>query len=257
MPIADSESWLVLPTLNEALNLPRLVARVRARSPELRILIVDDASTDGTAALADGLARADGRIFVLHRTRPRGYGDALTAGFHRVLEGGALAVLTMDCDFSHDPDDVRRLLAALDGAHVAIGSRYTPGGRIADWSLSRRLLSALANAFVRILFRLPARDCTSGFRAYRREALERVPWGRLHSAGYSFLVEVLYWASRPDGHQVREIPICFVDRREGRSKMGLRQIVFGAANLLKLRAQMLSARRAPLVSRARRSAARE
>jgi dolichol-phosphate mannosyltransferase len=236
---STSQSWLVLPTLNEVDNLTRLLARLRERAPELCILVVDDASTDGTAALADGLARDDSRLHVLHRQGRRGYGEALTAGFHQVLAAGAAAVVTMDCDFSHDPDELPRLLAALDGADVVIGSRYTDGGRIADWSVSRRLLSAAANAFVRVLFRLPARDCTSGFRAYRREALERVPWGRLHSAGYSFLVEVLYWASGPATPAVREIPICFVDRRAGRSKMGLRQIVFGAANLLKLRAQLL------------------
>src|SRR6266536_5695309 len=102
-------------------------------------------------------------------------------------------------------------------------------GQIRDWSPSRRLLSAAANAFVRVLFRLPARDCTSGFRAYRREVLLGVPWDRLHSTGYSFLVEVLYWAAHPPGRRVHEVPICFVDRKEGRSKMGLRQIVFGAA----------------------------
>ena len=232
-------TWLVLPTLNEAENLGRLVARIRTRDRALRILVVDDASRDGTAEMADELAREDGALEVIHRTGKPGYGEALTDGFRRALAAGAAAILTSDCDFSHDPDDIPRLLAALQGGHVAIGSRYVESGRIRDWSLSRRLLSAAANAFVRVLFRLPARDCTSGFRAYRREVLEGVPWDRLHSTGYSFLVEVLYWAAQPSGRRVHEVPICFVDRKEGRSKMGLRQIVFGAANLLKLRLQLL------------------
>ena len=232
-------TWLVLPTLNEAENLGRLVARIRTRDRALRILVVDDASRDGTAEMADELSHGDGALTVIHRTGKPGYGEALTEGFCRALAAGAAAILTSDCDFSHDPDDIPRLLAALEGGHVAIGSRYVESGRIRDWSLSRRLLSAAANAFVRVLFRLPARDCTSGFRAYRREVLEGVPWDRLHSTGYSFLVEVLYWAAHPPGRRVHEVPICFVDRKEGRSKMGLRQIVFGAANLLKLRLQLL------------------
>jgi len=232
-------AFLVLPTLNEAENLPRLVARLREVAPALDILVIDDESSDGTAELADGLARTDPHVVVIHRKGPRGYGQALTEGFRQALARGARAVATMDSDFSHDPAELPSLLAALEEeADVVIGSRYTAGGRIADWSLSRRLLSAAANAFVRVLFRLPARDCTSGFRAYRREVLEVVPWDRLHSPGYSFLVEVLYWAGRAPHRRFRELPICFVDRRLGRSKMGVREIVFGAANLLKLRWQL-------------------
>lgn len=229
----------MLPTLNEAENLGRLVARIRERNRDLTLLVVDDASTDGTASLADELARKDPGLRVLHRRRRPGYGDALTDGFRQALSEGAEVVLTMDCDFSHDPVDIPRLLAGVEVADVAIGSRYTDGGSIAAWSLSRRALSAAANAFVRTLFRIPARDCTSGFRAYRREVLEGIPWAGLHSTGYSFLVEVLYWATHPAGRRVREVPIRFVDRQAGRSKMGLRQIVFGAANLLRLRLQLL------------------
>jgi dolichol-phosphate mannosyltransferase len=118
---------------------------------------------------------------------------------------------------------------------VAVGSRYVEGGEVRAWSLSRRLLSASANAFVRALYRLPARDCTSGFRAYRREVLEAIPWASLHSPGYSFLVEVLYWAAQAPGRRFQEVPIRFVDRTAGRSKMGLREIVSGALNLLRLR----------------------
>jgi dolichol-phosphate mannosyltransferase len=247
-----SPAFLVLPTLNEAENLRRLVSRLREVVADLEILVVDDASSDGTAELADALAGEDARFAVIHRKGPRGYGQALTEGFRQALERGARAVVSMDSDFSHDPAELPRLLSAVEGgADVAIGSRYTAGGRIADWSLSRRVLSATANAFVRILFRLPARDCTSGFRAYRREVLEGIPWDRLHSPGYSFLVEVLYWAGRAPGRSFHEVPICFVDRRLGRSKMGLREIVFGAANLLKLRWQL--ARRPLSAARAARA----
>jgi glycosyltransferase involved in cell wall biosynthesis len=142
----------------------------------------------------------------------------------------------MDCDFSHDPGRVPALLDALAGADVAIGSRYVPGGEVRAWSLYRRVLSASANAFVRALFRLPVRDCTSGFRAYRREVLEGIPWGRLHSPGYSFLVEVLYWSAAQARFQ--EVPIRFVDRTAGRSKMGVREIVSGGFNLLRLRLRL-------------------
>jgi dolichol-phosphate mannosyltransferase len=203
------------------------------------MLVVDDGSPDGTGELADGLAGQGGDLTVVHRAGPRGFGEALTEGFRLALERGAEAVVTMDCDFSHDPQDVPRLLAALEDADMVIGSRYVPGGHLLAWPLYRRLLSAAANVFVGVLFHLPARDCTSGFRAYRRAVLEDIPWRGLHSQGYSFLVEVLYWISNRALPRVREIPICFTERRAGRSKMGLQEIFWGAANLLKLRFQLL------------------
>lgn len=229
-----STRWLVLPTLNEAENLGRLVARLRESVPDLAILVVDDASGDGTGAMADDLAARDASVHVLHRQGPRGYGGALTEGFQRALDAGATVVATMDCDFSHDPAELKGLFAALADADVAIGSRYVPGGGIRDWPAFRRLLSATANAFVRVLFHLPVHDCTSGYRAYRRGALEVVPFGRLHSTGYSFLVEALYWICRA-GLRPVEVPIIYVDRKQGRSKMGPRQILAGATNLLKVR----------------------
>ena len=226
---------VLLPTYNEAENLSRLVAALRGLPLAVDVLVVDDDSPDGTGTLADELARSDPRVAVLHRKGPRGYGEALTAGFREALRRGAPHVVTMDCDFSHDPARVVALLDALGEADLAIGSRYVEGGEVRAWSLYRRLLSASANAFVRVLFHLPARDCTSGFRAYRRGVLEGVPWEDLRSPGYSFLVEVLYWADRVPGRRVREVPIRFVDRTAGRSKMGLREILSGAANLLRLR----------------------
>ena len=233
---------MVLPTLDEAENLAGVVARLREAAPELEVLVVDDASTDGTAAIADALAAADPAVRVLHRRGRRGYGDSLTDGFRAALDSGAAVIASMDCDFSHDPAALPALLAAVEEADVAIGSRYVRGGEIRNWSLYRTTLSATANAFVRALFALPVRDCTSGFRAYRREVLEALPWGRLHSTGYSFLVEALYWSCRPRERRVREVPICYLDRTRGKSKMGVRQIVSGAANLLKLRLELARGR---------------
>jgi len=226
---------VLLPTFNEAENLPRMVEALRGLLPPPEIVVVDDGSPDGTGEIADGLAREGNDLTVLHRTGPRGYGEALTEGFRLALQRGAEALVTLDCDFSHDPRDIPRLLLALLEADLVIGSRYAPGGSLLAWPLYRRLLSFAANAFVRVLFRLPARDGTSGFRAYRREVLLGIPWQGLHSAGYSFLVEVLYWAARKGKAKIREVPICFTERRAGRSKMGLHEILWGAGNLLKLR----------------------
>lgn len=234
------QACVVLPTFNEAPNLPPLVDAIRAAVPGVRILVVDDRSPDGTGAIAEEVAARDAGLAVLHRDGRRGFGGALTEGFRRALADGAEAIVTMDCDFSHDPAEIPRLLGALEDADLVIGSRYRAGGTIQAWSLYRRLLSAAANSFVRVLYRLPARDCTSGFRAYRRNALEAVPWDRLHSPGYSFLVEVLYWASRASHARVREVPICFTERRAGTSKMGWREIFAGAGNLIKLRLALLA-----------------
>jgi dolichol-phosphate mannosyltransferase len=231
----------VLPTLNEAENLAAVVARLREVAPHAQVLVVDDASTDGTATIAEDLARADPAVRVLHRRGKKGYGESLTDGFRSALESGADVVASMDCDFSHDPSALPSLLSAAGEADLVIGSRYVAGGAIRNWSAYRTGLSAAANVFVRALFRLPVHDCTSGFRAYRRDVVEAIPWDRLHSTGYSFLVEILYWSARA-GRRVREIPITYVDRTRGQSKMGLRQIVFGAANLIKLRLELARGR---------------
>jgi dolichol-phosphate mannosyltransferase len=231
---------LVLPTYNEAPNLERLVLAVRALVLPIDVLVVDDASPDGTGRIADALAEGRTDIAVVHRTGPRGYGEALTDGFREALRRGADVVLTMDVDFSHDPAAIPRLVEALAEADLVIGSRYVEGGELRAWPLHRRLLSASANAFVRVLFALPASDCTSGFRAYRRGVVESIPWAELHSQGYSYLVELLYWTVCRGGSRVREVPICFTERRAGKSKMGVREIVGGALNLLWLRARLLA-----------------
>lgn len=226
-------TWVVLPTYNEAGNLARLLDDL-ARIEALRVLVVDDDSPDGTGRIAEEHAASSDAVRVLHRHGERGLGTAYLAGFHEVLARGADSVLTMDCDYSHDPAQVPEIVAALGNADLAIGSRYVAGGRIVGWSPHRRILSRAANGFVHTLFRLPASDCTSGFRGYRRHVLESIPWAEVRSTGYSFLVESLLWASRIPGVRVAEVPICFRDRDEGQSKLGWREAVHGAANLLRV-----------------------
>jgi dolichol-phosphate mannosyltransferase len=227
-------AWAVLPTYNEAGNVARMLRAILSLGLDLDILVVDDDSPDGTAAIVEELARECPRVHVLRRTGERGLGTAYRAGFRHALEAGADAVLTLDCDFSHDPGVIPVLMESLCGADVVIGSRYVPGGRIENWSPYRKRLSAAANRFVRTLFRLPVRDCTSGYRWYRRQVLEAIPWERVRSQGYSFLVETLYWASQRAA-RVKEVPICFVDRKEGRSKMGMREAFQGIGHLVRLK----------------------
>ncbi len=226
-------AWVVLPTYNEAGNLPRLLDDL-TRIGGLRVLVVDDDSPDGTGRLADERAVHDAAIHVLHRRGERGLGTAYLAGFREALARGADAVVTMDCDYSHDPAQVPQILLAIEGADLVIGSRYVTGGEIVGWSAHRRILSRAANTFVHALFHLPASDCTSGFRAYRRRVLEAIPWNEVRSTGYSFLVESLLWTARIPGARVVEVPICFRDRDEGKSKLGWREAVHGAANLLRV-----------------------
>jgi dolichol-phosphate mannosyltransferase len=233
--IEPRQIWIVLPTFNEAENVIRMLQAISAVADEPQILVVDDDSPDGTGELVEGVSQNCSNVHVLHRRDERGLGTAYRAGFEHAFKSGAHAVLTMDCDFSHDPAVIPLMIENLSGADIVIGSRYVPGGRIENWPLRRKLLSASANSFVRMLFHMPAHDCTSGFRLYRREILETVPWERVRSTGYSFLVETLYWATRKNGVKVTEVPICFANRVEGESKMGMREALDGMINLLRLK----------------------
>jgi glycosyltransferase involved in cell wall biosynthesis len=230
--------WVVLPTYNEAENIARMLGALVALPLDLKIVVVDDDSPDGTGEIAAQLAHEYPTIHVIRRARARGLGTAYLAGFRHAIDAGADAVLTLDCDFSHDPEVIPALVAAFDSTQLVIGSRYVAGGSIKNWELRRKLLSASANRFVRALFKLPVRDCTSGFRLYRKEVLEVIPWERVSSTGYSFLVETLYWASRQETFSVREVPICFVNREQGESKMGSREVFQGARHLLRLRTKL-------------------
>lgn len=209
---------VVVPTYNERENLPRLVAALLPIDA-LQVLVVDDGSPDGTGDVADDLAAASaGRVRVLHRTGARGLGRSYVDGMRLALEGDATHVCQMDADCSHDPADVPRLLAAAAQADLVVASRYVPGGSVQNWPAHRRALSAFANWYVRAITRLPAFDATSGFRCWRRELLARLPLDRIVSNGYAFQVEML-WEAHAAGGRIVEIPITFVERRTGVSKM--------------------------------------
>ena len=226
-PGSGRRALVIVPTFNERDNLPILIEGLMAH-PDVRVLVVDDRSPDGTGELADDLARRNsGRIEVLHRTERPGLGRSYIDGMKKALAGSADVICQMDADLSHDPRQLPDLIAALDGADVAIGSRYVAGGRIVNWPLRRKLLSRFANLYIRAVMRLSTRDCTSGYRCWRKSALAALPLDRLISDGYSFLVEMLYIASR-QGCRMAEVPITFVERRQGQSKLS-RAVLFESA----------------------------
>jgi dolichol-phosphate mannosyltransferase len=215
-------TWLILPTHNEADNLERMVQAVLPRlaegGGEPHILIVDDASPDGTGAIADRLASEHPEVSVLHRPTKDGLGRAYLAGFRAALDGGAELILQMDCDFSHDPADVPRLIAACGSADVALGSRYVPGGGVENWALRRRIQSRGGCAYARLILGIPVRDLTGGFKCWRRRALEALDFDGVDAHGYGFQIEMTYRAIKA-GLTVTEVPIVFRERREGQSKM--------------------------------------
>jgi dolichol-phosphate mannosyltransferase len=227
-----------LPTYDERENLERMLRALREVLPDDgSILVIDDGSPDGTGELADELADEIPNVSVLHRERKEGLGPAYIAGFRRALADGAELVLEMDCDFSHDPADVPRLLAAAAQADVVLGSRYVAGGGVRNWGRVRRFISAGGSTYARIILGTHVRDLTGGFKCIRRTVLETIPLDQVDSKGYAFQIETTYRALRA-GFRVTEVPIVFVDRTEGHSKMS-RTIVLEAAwrvPLLRLRA---------------------
>jgi dolichol-phosphate mannosyltransferase len=209
---------VIVPTYNERENLPRLTAALM-QLPDVALLVVDDGSPDGTGAIADDLAAEHGgRVQVLHRTGARGLGRSYVAGMQWALQTEATHICQMDADFSHDPADIPRLLAAAAQADLVVASRYAPGGSVQNWPLHRMALSTVANWYVRAITRLRVFDTTSGFRCWRRELVERLPLGRIVSNGYAFQVEML-WEAHRAGARIAEVPITFVERRLGTSKM--------------------------------------
>ncbi|HEY7951865.1 MAG TPA: polyprenol monophosphomannose synthase [Solirubrobacteraceae bacterium] len=221
------EAWLILPTYNEAENIEAIVTAAgavleRAAPEGFRVLVVDDGSPDGTGAIADRLAGEHDWVRVLHRSEKNGIGPAYLAGFRHALSDGAGYVLEMDSDFSHDPADLARLLAAVHGgADLALGSRYVPGGGVSDWGLMRRFISEGGSTYARIVLGLKVRDLTGGFKCFRRETLEVIHFDSVRSQGYAFQVELTYRAVRA-GFKVVEVPITFRDRQLGESKMSWR-----------------------------------
>jgi dolichol-phosphate mannosyltransferase len=209
---------VVIPTYDERENLPGVIARVHAAVPAADVLVVDDASPDGTGELADGLAAADPRVHVLHRPAKEGLGAAYLAGFGWGLARDYDALVEMDADGSHAPEQLPTLLAALDHADVVLGSRWVAGGSVVDWPRRRELLSRGGNAYARVMLGLPVRDATGGYRVYRRAVLEALDLSGVSSAGYCFQVD-LVWRAWRAGFRVVEVPIRFVERVAGVSKM--------------------------------------
>ncbi len=215
----ESRACVVLPTYNERENVPQIVPAILAASAALDVLVVDDNSPDGTGALADEIARRDSRVRVLHRARKEGLGRAYLAGFAEALRAGYGRIVEMDADFSHDPGRLPVLLGT--DADLVLGSRYVPGGGTVNWGLGRRLLSRGGSLYARAILGIPIRDLTGGFKCFRRKVLERLDLASVRSSGYAFQIELTYRAIRR-GFKVVEVPITFVDRRVGKSKMSRR-----------------------------------
>jgi dolichol-phosphate mannosyltransferase len=214
-------SLVVLPTYQEADNVPVILRRLRAAAGDVDVLVVDDGSPDGTAELAETLGAELGGIFVLRRTEKRGLGDAYRAGFSWGLARGYAALVEMDADLSHDPAAVPTLLEGLTRADLVIGSRYVPGGSIPAWAWHRRLLSRAGNRYSSLLLGMEVADLTSGFRAYRADILGKVGLDEVRAGGYGFQIEMAFRVARAGG-RIEETPIRFVERTQGESKMSLR-----------------------------------
>ena len=242
--MTTSGTWVVLPTYEEAENLPGIAAAILEAVPGSTLLVVDDSSPDGTGEIADRMAAENPRVRVKHRPVKAGLGRAYLDGFRVALDGGATALTQMDADWSHDPKVLPALLAQiLEGrADLVIGSRYVRGGKVLDWGLGRRLISRGGSLFARTVLGLSPNDLTGGFKAWRGSTLAKVPFDGIHAGGYVFQIEMTYRASRA-GARVAEVPITFQDRRVGKSKMSRRIIVEALVVVVRLRWDELRSRR--------------
>ncbi|MEO5885700.1 MAG: polyprenol monophosphomannose synthase [Candidatus Limnocylindrales bacterium] len=236
-------TWVVLPTYDEAENIAPISRAILAALPGAMLLVVDDSSPDGTGRLADELAAADPRIRVRHRAAKQGLGRAYLDGFRVALEAGAERIVQIDADFSHDPAVLPDLLAPLerDLADLVIGSRYTSGGGVVDWGLARRVVSRGGSLFARIILGLPVNDLTGGFKSWRAETLQAIPFEGIHAGGYVFQIEMTFRAQR-SGARIHEVPITFRDRRVGQSKMSRRIVIEALVVVVQLRVEELLGR---------------
>jgi dolichol-phosphate mannosyltransferase len=231
-----------LPTFNERENIEPMVAALLERlGPDDSVLVIDDSSPDGTGEIADRLAAEEPRVAAQHRPNKEGLGPAYIAGFRRALADGAELVLEMDCDFSHDPDDVPRLIAAAADADLVLGSRYVGGGQIENWGPLRRFVSRAGSLYAQALLGAPVRDLTGGFKCYRRAVLETIDLDAIDSRGYAFQIETTYRAIRA-GFRVVEVPITFADREVGGSKMSKAIVVEAIWKVPALRLRALANR---------------
>jgi dolichol-phosphate mannosyltransferase len=231
---ATEPTMLIVPTYNESANITELVTRFFSYVENVHLLVVDDGSPDGTAGIVEELQKTYPNLMLLNRKGQRGLGRAYLAGLATALEKGFAIAGTMDADLSHDPAYLPRMLTLAEKSDVVIGSRYVRDGGTINWQIRRILLSWTANKYAAKLLRIPAHDLTSGYRLYRRGTLEKLGLSRVHSTGYSFLVELLYRAHRT-GAVIAESPIVFYDRTMGASKLRSREIYLGAFNLFRLR----------------------
>lgn len=242
MPSPESlRAALVLPTYNERENLAAMVSKIQSLPTPVHIIVVDDNSPDGTGAIADELAAQSSSVEVIHRSGKLGLGTAYAAGFRQAIAAGNDLILTMDADFSHDPMYLPAILAASKRYDLVIGSRYVPGGGVRNWPWHRQVLSWGANTLAHLMLGLYARDCTAGFRCYRRQVLEAVDPASIHANGYSYLIEMLYCCER-SGFTVGEVPIIFTDRQLGQSKISQNEIFKAGRTVLRLAMRRLSDR---------------
>jgi dolichol-phosphate mannosyltransferase len=241
--LAAVRATVCLPTYNERENLePMLRALAGVLREGDKVLVIDDGSPDGTGELADRLALELGFVDVLHRRAKGGLGPAYIAGFHQALAGDAELVLEMDCDFSHDPADVPRLIAVAEaGADLVLGSRYAPGGSIPNWGIARRAVSAAGNRYAQLVLGSPIHDLTGGFKCFRRLVLETIDLAAVDSKGYAFQIETTYRVTRA-GFRVQEVPIAFVDRERGGSKMSPAIVAEAIWKVPRLRLRALAGR---------------
>lgn len=221
------KALIIIPTYNERENIESLLERIFAYVPSAEVLIVDDNSPDGTGAIADQAAARDPRVHVMHRAGKQGLGSAYVAGFRYALERDYEAIFEMDADFSHNPESLPVFLRELENADLVLGSRYLNGVTVVNWPIKRLILSYSANTYSRIITGMRVKDLTGGYKCFRRRVLEAIDWERVRSDGYAFQIEITFKAWRK-GFRIREIPIVFVDRKAGESKMS-RRIVYEAA----------------------------
>lgn len=220
------KTLVAIPTYNEAENLPEIVPEVLDAEPDADILVIDDSSPDGTGQIADEIAASNPRVHVLHRSEKSGLGTAYARAFQWALDRDYDTVVEMDADFSHNPGDIPRLLERSDGANLVLGSRYVPGGNVENWAWGRRILSKYGNRYAAFCLGLPVADATGGYRVFARKVLETIDLDAIQTNGYAFQIEMAYNVWRA-GFPVVEVPITFVDRRVGHSKMSRRIVAEG------------------------------
>jgi len=230
------KKYIIIPTYNEAKNLSPLIKEIFSLNiPQLNIIIVDDSSPDGTGKIAEKLSQQY-PLTVIHRAGKLGLGSAYLAGFKKAMNWGADIILEMDADFSHNPHDLPRLIQPIEqgAADLVIGSRRIQGGNVKGWNCWRNLQSQAAMAFARLILKLKTRDITAGFRAYRKQILEKINLNMISAGGYAFQEEMLYWCEK-NNFKIKEIPVTFIDRQYGQSKLGLKDIIEFFITVLKLR----------------------